>query len=450
MQKRYSTYLIPISIVVDLLIINISMFLFSSEVYNDLTYLIYINFGWLLIAFYTKFYRVYRYTKLTKVVSLLIIQLGIFFLAYFAYFSLFQEGTTVQNQTILLAVVFSSLILFKIIFVYFLRRYRDSGRNFRSVVIIGGNQSLESIATLFHERTYLGYKLLGYFSDKYQHGKEYLGSITESIDFILSNNVDEIYCSISEFSEEELKKMIDFGNTHNKVVKLIPDSKGVFSKGMVLEYYDYIPVLSMRKLPFDDPIIKYSKRLFDIVFSTLLIVFVLSWISVILFILIKLESKGPVIFRQDRDGLNGKHFECYKFRSMGMNKDAHKIQATKGDMRVTRIGKFIRKTSIDELPQFINVLMGDMSVVGPRPHMTSQSIKYAQVVDKYFMRNLVKPGVTGLAQVRGLRGEIETNSDMNNRVRMDIFYINNWSFILDIKIIVQTVFNALKGEEKAY
>ena len=158
-----------------------------------------------------------------------------------------------------------------------------------------------------------------------------------------------------------------------------------------------------------------------------------------------------MLFRsQDRDGLNGKNFECYKFRSMGMNNEAHKIQATKGDMRVTRIGKFIRKTSIDELPQFINVLVGDMSVVGPRPHMTSQSIKYAQVVDKYFIRNLVKPGITGLAQVRGLRGEIETNSDMNNRVRMDLFYINNWSFVLDIKIIVQTVFNAIRGEEKAY
>ena len=135
---------------------------------------------------------------------------------------------------------------------------------------------------------------------------------------------------------------------------------------------------------------------------------------------------------------------------MGVNKQADKIQATKGDVRITKIGNFIRKTSIDELPQFFNVLVGDMSVVGPRPHMTSQSIKYAHIVDKYFVRNLVKPGVTGLAQVRGLRGEIEMDSDINNRVRMDIFYINNWSFILDIKIIVQTLFNAIKGEEKAY
>jgi len=407
--------------------------------------------GWLIISFYTDFYHVYRYTKLTKVVSKLSIQLGVFFLAYFAYFSLFQEGVAIQNQTSTLVIIFSLLIIVKIIFVSFLRNYRKQGKNFRSVVIIGGNQSLKSIATLFHERTYLGYRLLGSFSDKYTDGKDYLGPISDAVDFILNNAVDEIYCSISEFSEVELKKMIEFGNKNKKVVKLIPDStKGVFSKGMVLEYYDYIPVLSMKKLPFDNPVIKNTKRFFDIIFSTLIIVFVLSWISVILYVLIKLETKGPLIFKQHRDGLNGKHFECYKFRSMGVNRHAHEVQATKGDVRITRIGKFIRKTSIDELPQFINVLLGDMSVVGPRPHMTSQSKKYAKVVDKYFIRNLVKPGVTGLAQVRGHRGEIEANSDMNNRVRMDIFYINNWSFVLDIKIIFQTVFNAVKGEEKAY
>ncbi len=426
------------------------MFLLSKDLYLSVSYILYINLGWLLIAFYTKFYNVYRYTKLTKVVSLLVIQLSIFFLAYFAYFSLFKEGISIGNQTTTVLIAFGGILLFKIVFVAFLRSYRKSGSNYRNVVIIGGNQSLESITHLFDERSYLGYRLKGYFSDKNISKDKYLGTIADSFEYVLSNNVDEIYCSISEFSQEELKKIINFGNENNKVVKLIPDSKGVFSKGMVLEYYDYIPVLSIKKLPFDDPIIKYTKRLFDIVFSTIIIVFVLSWLSFILFILIKLESKGPLIFKQQRDGLNGKHFQCYKFRSMGVNKDAHDKQATKEDVRVTRIGKFIRKTSIDELPQFINVLIGDMSVVGPRPHMTSQSLKYAKVVDRYFMRNLVKPGVTGLAQVRGLRGEIEQNSDMGNRVRMDIFYINNWSFVLDIKIIVQTVMNAYKGEEKAY
>ncbi|MCF6280349.1 MAG: exopolysaccharide biosynthesis polyprenyl glycosylphosphotransferase [Flavobacteriaceae bacterium] len=426
------------------------MFIISRELYLDISYLLYINFSWLIISFYTNFYNVYRYTKLAKIVSLLIVHLGVFFLAYFSYFSLFKEGVSVGNQTKTLLYIFSGIILFKFLFIYALKKYRIGGGNFRDVIILGGNQSIESLTNLFNLRNDLGYRFKGYFSDNNADKPKYLGRIENSFDYVLPNRIDEVFCSISELSKEEIKKIISFGEKNNVPIKLIPDSKGLFSKGMVLDYYDYIPILSLKKLPFDNPIIKYSKRVFDIIFSSFIIIFVLSWLTPILFILIKLESKGPLFFIQLRDGLNGKQFECYKFRSMGVNKEAHKIQATRGDQRVTRIGKLIRKTSIDELPQFINVFLGDMSVVGPRPHMTSQSKKYAKIVDKYFVRNLVKPGVTGLSQVRGFRGEIEEISDMENRVRLDIFYINNWSFILDLKIIAQTLLNAIRGEEKAY
>ncbi|MEE9350485.1 MAG: sugar transferase, partial [Flavobacteriaceae bacterium] len=166
-------------------------------------------------------------------------------------------------------------------------------------------------------------------------------------------------------------------------------------------------------------------------------------------VLIKKETKGPIIFKQTREGINGKPFTCYKFRSMGVNKNADKIQATKGDLRVTKIGQKIRKTSIDELPQFINVLLGDMSVVGPRPHMYSQSEIFKTTVSKYMVRHFVKPGITGLAQVKGYRGEIETDRDIKNRVKYDIFYVENWSFFLDMKIILQTI-GVFKGEDKAY
>lgn len=426
------------------------MYIISKSLYLNISYFLYINFAWLIISFYTSFYNVYRYTKLARVTSLLIVQLGVFFLAYFSYFSLFKEGVAVGNQARTLLSIFGGIILFKFLFIYALKKYRIGGGNFRDVIILGGNQSIESLTDLFNLRSDLGYRFKGYFSDTTVDKDKYLGEIKNSFEYVLSNQIDEVFCSISELSKEEIKKIISFGEKNNVPIKLIPNSKGLFSKGMVLDYYDYIPILSLKKLPFDNPLIKYSKRIFDIIFSALIIIFILSWISVILFILVKLESKGPLIFKQLRDGLNGKQFECYKYRSMGVNKEADKIQATKEDVRVTRIGKFIRKTSIDELPQFINVFLGDMSVVGPRPHMTSQSKKYAKIVDKYFVRNLVKPGVTGLSQVRGFRGEIEEVSDMENRVRLDIFYINNWSFILDLKIIVQTLFNAIKGEEKAY
>jgi putative colanic acid biosynthesis UDP-glucose lipid carrier transferase len=170
----------------------------------------------------------------------------------------------------------------------------------------------------------------------------------------------------------------------------------------------------------------------------------------ILWILIKIESKGPAIFSQKREGLDGEQFICYKFRSMKLNNQADKVHTIENDDRVTRLGAFMRKTSIDELPQFFNVLRGQMSVVGPRPHLPSLSSEYQKDVDDYFRRHIVKPGITGLAQVSGYRGEIKKKSDIKNRVRLDIFYIENWSFLLDIKIILMTVFNVFKGDENAY
>ncbi|GAB1308193.1 undecaprenyl-phosphate glucose phosphotransferase [Urechidicola sp. KH5] len=452
MKYRYSTYLKPLSIIIDVIVLNAIALIYSRELFFDYSYLLYINFGWLIISGYTKFYQVYRYTKLTRVVSKLLVQFGLFFFIYFSYFTLFKEGSSVGNQFYFLSISFALITFFKLIKVYVLRRYRVFGGNYREVVILGGSSAVNSLKELFKERRYLGYRFKGFFSNKEKHKSkaEYLGTIMDSFEYVMENSIDEIYCSIEDFKRKDLNTIIEFGEKHNISVKLIPSTMGMFRNGMEVQYYDYVPVLSFKKLPFDDPIIKYSKRAFDVLFSSFIIFFVLSWLSILLYIIIKLESKGPLIFKQNRDGLNGSQFLCYKFRSMAVNKEADNKQATKGDIRVTKVGKFIRKTSIDELPQFINVFMGDMSVVGPRPHMTSQSIKYAQVVDKYFVRNLVKPGVTGLAQVRGLRGEIETDNDMEHRVRMDIFYINNWSFVLDIKIILQTVLNAVKGEEKAY
>ena len=371
-------------------------------------------------------------------------------MSYFAYFSIFSKISQTENSLQILTTVFSAILILKLVYLYSLRKYRLGGGNFRDVIILGENQSIESLRSFFNIRNDLGYRFKGYFSNKNKTKNNFLGEIEESYNYVLLNKIDEIFCSISDLSKEDVKKVILFGENNNITVKLIPDSTGIFNKGMVIDYYDYIPILTLKKLPFDEPLIKYSKRFFDIVFSLLIVVFVLSWISIILFIVIKLESKGPLIFKQLRDGLNGKQFYCYKFRSMGLNNRANKNQTIKDDIRITRVGKFIRKTSIDELPQFINVLKGEMSVVGPRPHMISQTKKYSQVVKKYFIRNLVKPGVTGLSQVRGYRGEIEEISDMENRVRLDIFYINKWSFLLDIKIIIETFINILKGEQKAY
>ena len=234
-------------------------------------------------------------------------------------------------------------------------------------------------------------------------------------------------------------------------MKLIPNSNDLYSKKQKTEYYDDgLLVLNVHKLPFEFVENFYIKRIFDILFSLFICFFLLSWLVPILWVLVKLESKGPLVFKQLREGINGEQFVCYKFRSMKINMLADKVHATVNDSRVTKIGAFLRKTSMDELPQFLNVLLGDMSVVGPRPHLESLSLEYQKEVDDYLKRHIVKPGITGLAQVSGCRGEIKKKSDIKNRIRFDIFYIENWSFYLDLKIIIRTIFNVFTGEEKAY
>jgi len=167
-------------------------------------------------------------------------------------------------------------------------------------------------------------------------------------------------------------------------------------------------------------------------------------------IIIKLDSKGPVFFIQKRNGLNYKVFKCLKFRSMELNVLDDIDLALKNDIKITKVGRFIRKTSIDEIPQFFNVLFGHMSVVGPRPHPISHNDKYALMTDTFMARHFIKPGITGLAQTKGFRGEIETDEDIINRVKYDVFYMENWSILLDIKIIFNTIFNTIKGDKKAF
>jgi len=269
-------------------------------------------------------------------------------------------------------------------------------------------------------------------------------------EYIKQNRVDEIYCSLSEIGSAEIKAITKFADNNLKIVKFIPEQNTILNKELKRDFYGLVPVLEFRSIPLDDSYNLALKRVFDVVFSILVIVFVMSWLTPILALLIKLESYGPVFFKQKRNGYNYKSFNCLKFRSMVINKEADLIQVRKADNRVTGVGKFMRQTSIDELPQFFNVLIGDMSVVGPRPHMLSHTDMYANKVDKFMVRHFVKPGITGLAQVSGYRGEVESDSDIIGRVKFDIYYIENWCVLLDVKIIIKTIIKAVKGDEKAY
>ena len=211
-----------------------------------------------------------------------------------------------------------------------------------------------------------------------------------------------------------------------------------------------IPLLTVPRDPLHAAYILALNLSFDILFSTVILVTIFPILYIVVGIMIKLSSPGPILFKQKRTGLYGQDFRCYKFRTMKVNAQADSLQAVKDDPRKTKVGDFLRRTNLDEFPQFINVLRGEMSVVGPRPHMLKHTEQYSALIDKYMVRHLVKPGVTGWAQVTGYRGETKTLEQMEGRVKRDVWYIENWSFFLDLKIIVVTVINMFKGEKNAY
>jgi len=371
-------------------------------------------------------------------------------LAYFSFYALSQKLFDTSIQIKIFTVVFIGLLITRLFFFFALRVYRIRGGNFRRVLIVGNSNNDKDLQDFFINRTEFGYKYSGFFSDKATNNKYCLGKIENAFNYMLQNDIDEIYCSLSVLTKEQIQKFIKFADENYKTLKFIPKAENLITNELNVEYYDYIPVVTLRKNPLSRPLEKYAKRLFDIIFSLLVIVFILSWLIPILFILVKIESNGPLFFKQIREGLNSKRFECYKFRSMRRNKLENEIQTSKNDERITKIGKFIRKTSIDELPQFFNVFLGSMSVIGPRPHMISQGNKFKEIIEKYSVRHFVKPGVSGLAQVKGFRGEITKKTDIQNRVILDLFYIENWSLLLDIKIILLTILNVFKGEENAF
>lgn len=448
---RYSKYIRPISISIDLIVILILGFFFFKDLnFNIERFLVYQSFGWITVAFFIRFYEIYRFTTPLEIISKIVKQGVLFLLITIAFFPFSKQ--VVFSGLMVSMFIFSVMLLItisKFLLFYYLKEYRIiTGSNYRNAVIIGYTPEAIALKNLFETRSDYGYRFLGYFSDK-KSNQNITGKLVDLKPFVIENSVDEIYCSLNEISNENLKDLIDFADENYKKIKFIPDTKEIFSKNLKIDYYEFFPVLSLKKTMLHEPATMIFKRVFDIVFSISIITVLLSWLIPLLAILIKLESRGPVFFKQGRPGIDENEFLCYKFRSMKINITTEK-EASKNDPRVTKIGRFMRKTSLDEMPQFLNVLLGDMSVVGPRPHLWAQNKVYGNKVKKYMVRHCVKPGITGLAQVNGFRGEIQTEDDMINRIKFDVFYIENWSLILDLKIIFQTVINIFKGEEKAY
>lgn len=334
-----------------------------------------------------------------------------------------------------------------------LKSYRRKGYNFKRVIIVGaGKNGMELYKVMKDDMAY-GFNFMGFFDDNLSLKDvlpNYLGMTHEVEDFVLSHEVDEIYCTLPGTHDEKILRMLNFAEKHMVRFYIVPEFYRNVKKSLVMEVMDSIPLLTVRNEPLQAAYNQALKRGFDIVFSLVVLITIYPLLYLLVGILIKMSSPGPILFKQKRTGLYGQEFECYKFRTMRVNAEADIMQAQKDDPRKTRIGDFLRRTNLDEFPQFMNVLMGDMSIVGPRPHMLKHTEQYSMLIDKYMVRHLVKPGITGWAQVSGYRGETRTLEQMEGRVKRDVWYIENWSFFLDLKIIVVTIMNMFKGEKNAY
>ncbi|MEO9483355.1 MAG: undecaprenyl-phosphate glucose phosphotransferase [Ekhidna sp.] len=448
-NHRYSKLFPVFFLFADLICLNIGIYaaffirfeeLSLNEAYTVLQILL--NIIWILVFWGTKLHEINRNSRLldhlNKVLSGLVVNLSVVFAFWFAIQPIDYSRKFLFFTYLIFTV---SVLLWRTIWHYFIRYYRSKGYNYRNVLIIGNDKLSSSLIDYIKENPYLGYRVVGILdSDK-----------TDKLPVKVSDlEVDILYCCLPNLNDEQVRDIIHFAESNLLKVNLFSQFSKLMSYNMAIQQLGSIPIISIRTTPLDQIFNRFVKRSFDVVFSIIVFITILSWLMPIIALLIKLESKGPIFFKQDRHGRNNKFFKIYKFRSMFLHEGDRVVQAKKGDSRITRIGEILRKTSIDELPQFINVFKGDMSVVGPRPQAVQHNIEYQPKIDKFWQRHAVKPGITGLAQAKGFRGETAKLSDMSGRVKLDRFYVKNWSLILDFKIIFLTALAIMKGDQNAY
>ncbi|MDB4901021.1 MAG: hypothetical protein JWQ63_302 [Mucilaginibacter sp.] len=326
-------------------------------------------------------------------------------------------------------------------------------RNFdtrKMVAVLGMNRGGLKLAAYLEQQS--SFNFVGFLGEENYYVNEdgeLLGAAAEQFKTAANSNVKEVYVSLTPERMKDVGFLLKEAEKQCVRLKFVPDLDYAAAP-FYMEHMGGFPILSVRKEPLEDMGNRFKKRFFDVIFSSLVIIFILSWLYPILTLIIKLQSPGPVIFKQKRSGRDNKPFWCYKFRSMRVDNKSESKQARRNDDRITPIGRFMRKTSIDELPQFLNVLLGNMSVVGPRPHMIDHTEEYRAIIDQYMVRQFLKSGITGWAQVKGYRGETREHHLMEKRVEHDIWYMEHWSSMLDLRIVFMTVINIIKGEMNAY
>ncbi len=321
------------------------------------------------------------------------------------------------------------------------------------VLILGFNDTAKKLAKYLEEDG-LNTQLMGFVENEENMTElttyPVYANINNAVSVAKQLNVHEIFSTITPEQNKVIYRLIRDAEDQCLRFKVVPNLSSHVNNAVVVDFIKDLPVLSMRADPLEDVGNRMKKRIFDVFISGMVIIFILSWLMPLVAVLILFDSRGPVFFVQLRTGLTDNPFYCYKFRTMRVNNESDSKQATKNDSRVTRLGAFLRKTSIDEFPQFFNVFRGEMSLVGPRPHMLKHTSEYAKIVDHYMIRQMLKPGITGWAQVNGLRGEISNPLQIQQRVASDLWYLEHWSIWLDLRIMFLTVFKVFVGDKQAY
>jgi len=416
------------------------------------------NIFWIMLLLYKDSYRIIRTERieaiLYRTIRMLLIHVAI--IAVFILVLKYDEVSRLR-MVYFYTTFFVLLVSFRIFFMQILKHVRAQGYNFRKVVIVGANATGERMNRILSKDLTYGYRIMGFFDNEIDSDTvlkaPVLGGFEDIENYLSSEKIDEMYVALHIEKIDVINRLTALCERYMVRIKYIPDFQQYTKSNRVqITFYGNgnVPVLMLRKEPLEIPLYRIIKELFDFCFSLFVIVFIFPWLFPILILLIKANSPGPVFFVQERSGRDNESFPCYKFRTMYVNDAANKVQARQNDARITKVGSFLRRTSMDELPQFFNVLLGNMSVVGPRPHMLSHTEQYSELINNFLVRHYAKPGITGWAQVNGFRGETKELADMEGRVEHDIWYIENWSFLLDLKIIWLTVVNVFQGEKNAF
>lgn len=462
MNREYFKSLQAFLILLDLLVLNAALaatFILNSNVLKSDSALLLVavmlfHTGWFFFNLFSGTYSRNSIIKFDIFVKKTVI--STLYLCLFVLFTLFISAYT----RLLLFPVLHFLLLYipglifsRILFYYSRKYFSQNNDLINKVAILGYNDTARKLAD-YLEEDLINTRLVGYFANRQcvteLTNYPILSDLSTAIQTASSHQVQEIYSTISPEDDKEIYKLMLESEQHCIRFKFVPSLQTFYKQPFHTQFYNDLPILSPFPDPLDDPGNRFKKRIFDVFVGFFVVLFILSWLLPLLSLLIYLESGGPIFFLQKRTGKSDKPFTCFKFRTMHKNPDKEHVQAKKNDVRVTKLGALLRKTSLDEFPQFINVLLGQMSVVGPRPHMIRHTQEFSQLVDHYMVRQLLKPGITGWAQVNGYRGEITHPDQLKMRVTNDLWYLENWSIWLDFRIIFLTATGIFRGDKHAY